>query len=365
MLGTIRRRVPLFGAATAVLFLVLGVLWATAQDNSETVTPSGEGIRVQTLAPIPPPANLVDRSGEDTLTVDGVVGQRSEEVRLLGGKASIRGRVTLTEEQQTAKGTQRPVVELARWEGDRYNSVRLEAESDGSFAIAEVVGGRWSARSWAAPRLPAERSASWFMANDETRDIEIRVGEPTQRRQSLDIRSSPLSPDEFILDVSISDQSVDENGRLVDIPINESVSFRWPINYDGPPSSEVVDGSLSVQVVCRSTDPVPDQSRTGFVVIAGVPIYFDAPLCAPRPFPPIQSPGEPVEGDGGPPSSTPTPVTPTTSPPVLPPRPPTSTTRPPSTTTTTRPTPTTGPPVTILPSSLPSSRAFSLGDGAS
>jgi hypothetical protein len=275
-------RVPIFVYVTCVFLTVLGLVWLSADAKMALSGSVSGNNQVPTLAPLPAPANYVDRSGDDTMRVDGFTGQLDPDILMLGGTSTIQGRV-VRPGGNTAM--QRATVELARWEGERYNTMRITTDFDGSFEVKDLRGGRWSGRGWEPPRYPSREAAAWFISASETLTVELTTGEEVSKELRVSVSPQDSTYDEFTLTVFAVDRAVDERGRLVDLPMTGPVAVSWPFNYSASPIMNLVDGVGTTVARCLLTNPPLEIPRRGTVKIEKDTLEFFAPLCVERPEP--------------------------------------------------------------------------------
>lgn len=311
------RRLPLIVIASSILFFLLGFLWVTTADITPTDTTSSGDNKIPSLAPVPPPANFIDRSDRETMRVEGSQGVIDEEILLLGGKSKIEGRVILSDGSPVK---QRATVELTRWEGLRFNSMKVTTDFDGKFEVSDLRGGRWSGRAWLAPNYPSRESAAWFLTDEQVLATELTTADEVSPEESISVSPPGTTFDFFDVTFLFLNRTVDENGRVIEQPAEGEVTFSWPSGYEGPSSGVLQGGRVTVQGKClRDTEGI--EIKEGAVRFNNKRTVFVLPRCTPRP-----TTTEP------PPTSTTAPQ-PTTPPTIAP----TTTTAPPNTTTTTTP----------------------------
>jgi hypothetical protein len=274
------RRFPLIIITTIVLGIFLGTLWLMSQMTEPLpVIASGEN-RLSNLAPVPGPANFIDRSKQNTLTVDGMTGSMDKDIQLYGGKSTIKGKV-IREDGSSTKD--RAIVELARWEGTRFNTVRINTDREGNFAAENLIGGRWSGRAWEPPKVASREAAAWFIIENETKEIELTTGEEAKREEKIAVNPSDTTFDEFLLLFSVVDKKVDESGRLEDLIVEGEIVIRWPNGYEGPLTAKLENGSALIVGKCVNPESEPNVPREGAIVFEGKSFDFTVPRCIPRP----------------------------------------------------------------------------------
>lgn len=308
-------KIPAITVASVVLFAALGTLWVSSERVDPVEGSASGSDRVSSLAPVPPAANFVDRSQVPTMTVEGISGQVDSDISMLGGTASIEGKVVTSSNRGAA---QRPTVELSRWEGNRFNTIRISTDNEGKFKVDGLKGGRWSGRAWQPPTFASSEAAAWFIAEGENLVTELALGEEAQRRETISVSPADTTFDSFSVLATITDQEVNEGGRLVDIPFDGVAQISWPSNYEGSDVGIFVDGELELVGQCILLDPILPLPREGEVKVGETTLTFTAPLCVTGPEP-----------------TTTTTTTPTTTPSTTTTTTPTTTTTVPSTTTTT------------------------------
>jgi hypothetical protein len=261
-----------FLAALMFLLLFSGVKLAL------TDSASGNN-QLPTLAPVPPPANFVDRSQGATMRVEGF-GDLDPEILMLGGASTIKGKVV---RPGGATTSQRSIVELARWEGERFNTLRVTTNFDGTFEVKDLRGGRWSARGWEPPKFPSREAGAWFLGDAEELTIELTTGDEATPERRVTVSPAETTFDAFTVTVVAVDRLVDENGRLADRPVEGIAAVSWPFNYTGESTAMLQGGSATFNGRCVLTDSPVNLPRTGSVRIGSEIVEFVTPTCAPRP----------------------------------------------------------------------------------
>lgn len=299
-------RVPILVYVGVAFLAVLGVVWLFAEAKMAfTGSASGDN-QVPTLAPVPASANYVDRSSAATMKVEGL-GPLDADILLLGGTSTIKGRV-VRPGGQTA--VQRATVELARWEGERYNAMRITTNFDGTFEVKDLRGGRWSGRGWEPPKYPSSEAAAWFVTEGQEITVDLTTGDEAKKELRVAVSPTETTFEDFVITVVAIDRSVDDAGRLVDLPMNGPVAVSWPFNYEGNATLVLSDGFGTTAGRCVLTNPPVAVPRRGTVRIEADTLEFTAPLCVTRPEPTTTTTTAPPPTIT--PPSTPTTTTPTT-----------------------------------------------------
>lgn len=223
-------------------------------------------------------ANYVDRSGEETMFIDGLPGKPSPDIAVFGGEGKIKGKVLI--DGKPGEG----VVQLARWEGALYKDIKVNSDKDGNFEVDKVLGGRWSARAWAPPFVSVGGTNSWFMLENSEANIELNTGRPIKKEKSILVSPEDRTFGSFTLSLTIFEEELGENGEIITRTLSDNVPVVLPSNYQGQDRITLLDGRGILSVTCKSFDPVfTTLSRTGFISLAEENIFFTAPLCVPPP----------------------------------------------------------------------------------
>lgn len=195
----------------SALVLVFAVASASA---SGACSPGG-------VKPLPaPPTTQARPSTTAVPDYSGVLlkevpGRTTTTVALGPGKATINGIVTAAD--GFVPGA---VVHLERLVDEGVAALDVATAADGTFAVPNVLGGRWRVRAFRAPDLALVKPEVFFMAEADTRTLTLRV----ERYQGLNVASA-VAPDPPVTDepanllVQVTLQSVDAQGIVRGVPV--------------------------------------------------------------------------------------------------------------------------------------------------
>lgn len=152
-------------------------------------------------------------------------------------------------------------VELVRLVGDASVSTRVPTAPDGTWNLANVLGGRYRVRAWRQPDL-VSRTAVVFVESTRERAVELRVEPVGGVRVDAVIAPDPPIVDEQVnLKVRVAERSVDGEGIVRDTPrsgVSVAIggSGRW--ESDSPnPSTTGGDGSTTFLLTCEDEGVQP------------------------------------------------------------------------------------------------------------
>lgn len=197
---------------------------------------------------------------------------------IFGGTSRLSGTVT---------GPDGPVggatVRVERVVGDRVASTDVTAGGDGTFTVAQLLGGRYRVRAWLRPSLAATEAAVAFLAAaGGSAEVEIRVSRFDGRQlQAVLDSAEPRVGEPVTLRALYVQQSVDEAGIVVgdgiagtQVRVELDGGFRLD---DEPTAITGPDGIATWRVVCaregRHVATVSTQDLTTRVTL---------PACGPR-----------------------------------------------------------------------------------
>lgn len=152
-------------------------------------------------------------------------------------------------------------VELERLVGDKSASTRVPTAADGTWNLANVLGGRYRVRAWRVPDL-ASRTQVVFIASTRERAVELRVEPVGGVRVDAAVAPDPPIVDEQVnLNVRVAERTVDADGIVRDAPLaGVSVAIggsgRW--ESDSPnPSTTGGDGTATFLLTCEDEGDQP------------------------------------------------------------------------------------------------------------
>ena len=152
-------------------------------------------------------------------------------------------------------------VELERLVGDASASTRVPTAADGTWNLANVLGGRYRVRAWRAPDL-VSRTQVVFIESTRERAVELRVEPVGGVRVDAAVAPDPPIVDEQVnLELRVAERTVDSEGIVRDTPRSGvSVAIggtgRW--ESDSPnPSTTGPDGTTTFRLTCEDEGVQP------------------------------------------------------------------------------------------------------------
>lgn len=250
-----------------------------------------------------------------TVALAAVPGRTTTTLAIAGGKATLNGAVT---------GPDGPVgqavVHIERLVGDQAAVLDVVTNPDGTFAVPQVLGGRYRVRAYRPPDLAQVKPEVLFLGGEETKSLQLKVARHQGVAVSAAIAPNPPVPTEPAnLLVQVTLKSVDAAGvvRAVPVPgvrLELFATGRWTVE-GGAVQFADAQGRALWRVRCGRAGEQPMSVLVG----DGETRPLSLPACA-------EEPPSTTTSSSPPPSST-TSTSTTTS----------TTARPTSTTTTTRP----------------------------
>jgi hypothetical protein len=153
------------------------------------------------------------------------------------------------------------LVELERLVGDASVMTRVPTAPDGTWNLANVLGGRYRVRAWRVPDL-ASRAQVVFIESTRERAVELRVEPVGGVRIDTAVAPDPPIVDEQVnLKVRVAERSVDGEGIVRDTPrsgvsVALGGSGRW--QTDSPnPSTTADDGTTTFLLTCEDEGVQP------------------------------------------------------------------------------------------------------------
>lgn len=202
----------------AVAAAVLMVAAAGCSSGGSSTTPTTVSTTTVTST-TEPPTTTAPQETTTTFSIVTVPGtERTTTTLATGfgpGGARISGRVV---------GPSGPVegarVRVERGVGTSMSAQDLISGPGGSFSLPSILGGRYQVRAWKAPDLAQLEAETFFLAANDSRELELRV----ERFGSLNVRVSadgdPLPAVEpFNVSVLVYSASITPAGELLASPI--------------------------------------------------------------------------------------------------------------------------------------------------
>ena len=231
----------------ALLFVLLA---ACASDDPFEPLPTPEAVDETTTTTVPEP----DLTG---VPLAPVLGSTTTTVAIGPGPITIIGRV---------EGPEGPVpgatVQLERLVGTGSAMVQVPTAADGTWNVADVLGGRYRVRAWRRPDLAVARTQVVFLESGPQRVIELRLEEVGGVRVDAAIAPDPPQVDQQAnLKVRVAERTVDESGTVRDVPrtgvtVELAGSGDWFVSSSNPLVTGA-DGSVTFRVTCQDDGDQP------------------------------------------------------------------------------------------------------------
>jgi hypothetical protein len=232
------------------LVLVLALLVACSDGDPFAPLPEPDAIDVSTTTTVPEP----DLTGAP---LAGVQGTTTTVVAIGPGPLTIVGRV---------EGPEGPVagatVQLERLVGDGSAMVLVPTAADGTWNVADVLGGRYRVRAWRRPDLAVARTQVLFLESGPQRAVELRLEKVGGVRVDAVIAPDPPQVDQLAnLKVRVAERTVDEEGVVRDVPrsgvlVELAGTGEWNVSSSNPLVTGD-DGSVTFRVTCRDGGDQP------------------------------------------------------------------------------------------------------------
>jgi len=234
----------------AIGLLLLLATVACSRDDPFDPLPKPDPIDESTTTTVPEP----DLTGAP---LSGVRGTTTTIVAIGPGPLTIVGRV---------EGPDGPVagatVQLERLVGDSSAFAVVPTAADGTWNIANVLGGRYRVRAWRRPDLAVARTQVVFFESGPQRAIELRLEPVGGVRVDAVIAPDPPQVEQLAnLKVRVAERSVDEVGVVRDVPrpgvlVELAGSGAWTVSSSNPLVTGE-DGSVTFRVTCRDGGDQP------------------------------------------------------------------------------------------------------------
>jgi hypothetical protein len=194
----------------------------------------------------------------DEVALPGVAGATTTTSVAMGpGPVTILGRVD---------GPDGPVgnarVHLDRLVGDAVASMDVPTAADGTWNVANVLGGRYRIRAYQSPSLGMLRAQVIFVESPKPRAVVLHVDrfEGTQVAWAI-APNPPVVGAPANLKVRVVSRQVDTKGFVVATPrpgvgVTLSGSGSWSVSSSNPSFTDT-DGAALFQVTCLATGAQP------------------------------------------------------------------------------------------------------------
>jgi hypothetical protein len=215
-------------------------------------------------APLPEPdvakgptSTSTTRPDLDNVGLPGVRGTTTSVPQLGPGPITIVGRVD---------GPDGPVsgaiVHLDRITDAGTSSVEVPTAVDGTWNLANVLGGRYRIRAWLAPTLGMPKATMVFLEEPNPKPVVLTVQQ--FGGAVVDWAMAPNPPpvaEQVNLKVRVANRTVDARGFITRTPVYAtsvllSGGGRWKLYSENPQYTDS-DGSVVFELACREAGPQP------------------------------------------------------------------------------------------------------------
>lgn len=240
------------------------------------------------VPPLPPPPTTVAPGAPSTVppnltdvSIAAIGGQTTTTaVSIGGGKSTLEGRVTDPSGAPVPGAT----VELDRFVGSEMGSAQVTTASDGTWQAKGILGGRYRVRAWRVPNLTMTQADVLFLADGDTRTLDLAL----EAFGGTDVRSdiAPNPPEvgrQADLAVTLTTPVVEGDGTVHYQPdAAESVALvgtgSWSVSSPNPASTDG-SGDASWVVTCQAPgdQPLAVQLQSGRQIDLKVPACVNPP----------------------------------------------------------------------------------------
>jgi hypothetical protein len=195
----------------------------------------------------------VDLSG---VTLRRVPGSTTSTVVVGPGRASLSGSVV-------GPGGPIPgaIVHVERIVGDYYGSVNVTTQPDGTWAVPNVLGGRYRVRGWRTPDLALTNPQIFFLSGTENKTMTVQLDQFNATNVSGAVAPNPpIVGQAANLVVQVTNQTVDDSGVVRGTPVPgatvqlTSASTGLTVAGDNPATTDS-SGEVRWQIACESIGP--------------------------------------------------------------------------------------------------------------
>jgi hypothetical protein len=220
----------------------------------------------------------------DNVALAGVRGTTTTVPKLGPGPITIIGRVD---------GPDGPVagaiVHLDRITDAGTSGIDVPTAVDGTWNLANVLGGRYRVRAWLAPTLGMSKAVTVFLEQPNPKPVVLKLAQFGGAVIDWAIAPNPPPVAERVnLKVRVSNRTVDSQGYIDKAPVYAtSVTLsgggRWTLYSENPQYTDA-DGSAVFELACREAGPQPltVQLENGDTRTLDLPACVDASVSAPE-----------------------------------------------------------------------------------
>jgi hypothetical protein len=205
-------------------------------------------------APAPATTKAPNLTG---VTMKGVPGQAITNVAVGPGTATISGTVV-----GPAGPVGGAVIEAERLVGDAVGAADVTAQADGTWALPNVLGGRYRVRAWRSPDLALTTPEIFFLNGTDTKSLTLQLLQFNAAKVTFAVAPNPpVVGEPATLAVQVTTQVVDAKGIVRAQPapgasVQLAAGGTWA-TADPNPAVTGADGTASWQMVCGQAGPQP------------------------------------------------------------------------------------------------------------
>lgn len=226
------------------------------------------------------------------------------------GGSSLNGTVT---------GPTGPVagatVEIDRFVGTAFASVRTTTAADGTWSFRNILGGDYRVRAWSAPNLDMATPELVFLASGQPQSVDLQLAAfPSPQVQVAVNPANPVANQPVNLVVQVTNPTVNADGVVTAPPVTGTqvalvAGPDWQVNNANPLTTDAT-GQVTFEVECTNPGLDPLSAQVG----NGPPVALQMPACgSPPPTTTTSSTTSTTQPGGSVPTSTTCPP-PTTTP---------------------------------------------------
>jgi hypothetical protein len=235
----------------AALTLLLALLAACSGKDAFSSLPEPKTVTTD-------PVTTTTEADLTNVPLAPVAGATSTTVVIGPGPMTIVGKV----EGPDATVIPDAVIQLERIVGDDVASTRVPTAPDGTWNLANVLGGRYRIRGWRVPDLATLTPQVVFIESGPQRVISVKLDPVGGVRVDAAVAPDPpIVGDQVNLKVRVAERTVDREGTVRDTPqagetVTLSDSGDWQVISPNP-SATGGDGSTVFRMTCESSGSQP------------------------------------------------------------------------------------------------------------